>query len=394
MIPYGRQSISQEDIDAVRTVLESEYLTQGPAVKRFEEAVTAYLGSSQKTPLHAVAMNSATSALHIACIALGVEATDHVWTCANSFAASANCALYCGAVVDFIDIDPVTLNMDVQLLGKKLEQAQKDGTLPKIVIPVDFAGRSADLKAINSLAKQYGFAVLEDASHAIGGIYQGNKIGAHGLADITVFSFHPVKIITTAEGGMAVTQNADLAARMEILRTHGITRDSKQLLNQEQGAWYYEQISLGYNYRMTDIHAALGCSQLKRIDSFIDRRHSIYLEYETLLAPLVAKEMITLPSPDEANCRSALHLYPIQISKSCGANRRLIFDAMRAAGIGVNVHYLPIYWHPYYRQLGFEHGLCPHAENYYESALSLPMHAELTLAQQKTVVKCLEEAIC
>ena len=393
MIPYGRQSINQEDIDAVCAVLKSEYLTQGPAVNQFEEAVARYLGSTPAKPLHAIATNSATSALHIACLALGTNVGDHVWTCANSFAASANCALYCGAIVDFIDIDPLTLNMDVQALRRKLERADKAGKLPKIVIPVDFAGRGADLKAISALAKQYGFSIIEDASHAIGGTYEGSKIGAHNLADITVFSFHPVKIITTAEGGMAVTHRADLAARLEILRTHGITRDPGLLLDKEQGAWYYEQTSLGYNYRMTDIHAALGISQLHRIDTFIDCRHNIRFEYEDLLAPLVAKKMIVLPPSDDTSSRSALHLYPIQITKNCTRSRRFIFDAMRAAGIGVNVHYLPIYWHPHYRQLGFEHGLCPYAEEYYQSALSLPMHAELTTVQQRIVVNSLGHAI-
>ena len=388
MIPYGRQSISQEDIAAVQAVLQSDYLTQGPAVARFENAVADYLCST--TPVHAVAMNSATSALHVACMALGVGPGDSVWTSANSFAASANCALYCGASVDFVDINPISLNMDIQFLQQKLDIAEKAGKLPKVVIPVDFAGRSAELRALRNLADKYNFAILEDASHAVGGSYESEKVGAHGLADVTVFSFHPVKIITTAEGGMALTHRSVLAARMEILRTHGITRDPAQMTDTSQGLWHYEQTMLGYNYRMTDIHAALGHSQLQRIDAFIARRHELFAAYADLLAPLLSDGLLVLPQGDSLGSRSALHLYPVQLGHHCKRDRRQVFNAMRAAGIGVNVHYIPIYWHPYYRKLGFKQGLCPNAEAYYQAALSLPMHAELTSSQQEAVVRAIE----
>ncbi len=390
-IPYGRQSINDDDIAAVTAVLQSDFLTQGPVTPRFEAAVVAYLDS--RMPLHAVAVNSATSALHIACMALDVGPGDSVWTCANSFAASSNCALYCGAQVDFIDIDPQTLNMDVQALASRLDNADRAGTLPKVVIPVDFAGRSAPLKDIRALADRYGFAIIEDASHAIGGSYAGAKVAAHGLADITVFSFHPVKIITTAEGGMALTHRPDLAQRLNMLRTHGITREPHLLHDKTQGPWFYEQHLLGYNYRMTEVHAALGLSQLERIDGFVDARHAVNARYAQLLAPFAAQGLLTLPVPDDAGTRSALHLYPVQLGPQAICTRAQVFASLRSAGIGVNVHYLPIYWHPYYQQLGFKRGLCPNAEAYYEAALSLPMHAALDEAQLQHVTDALDKAL-
>ena len=393
-IPYGRQSINQGDIDAVIDVLKSDFLTAGPRVPAFEEAVIEYLreGSQDGQALHAVAANSATSVLHIACMALGVGPGDIVWTCANSFAASSNCALYCGAEVDFIDIDPLTLNMSVEDLTERLEAARQTGRLPKVVIPVDFAGRSADIAAIRGLADNFGFSIVEDASHAIGARYLGQKVGAHRFADITVFSFHPVKIITTAEGGLAVTANRALAERMAMLRTHGIVRDPARLAAPDGGPWFYEQLELGYNYRLTELQAALGISQLERIDAFVATRHRLRDRYRKALGGLVHAGAILPPPEDAPNCASALHLYPVQITAN-GVTRRKVFEHLRAANIGVNVHYIPIYWHPYYRKLGFQRGLCPHAEAYYERAISLPMHADLTDAQLVYVVDQLGLAI-
>ncbi len=390
-IPYGRQSINDDDIAAVTAVLQSDFLTQGPATPRFEEAVVDYLQSA--TPLHAVAVNSATSALHIACMALDVGPGDRVWTCANSFAASSNCALYCGAQVDFIDIDPATLNISVAALSQKLAQARSAGTLPKVVIPVDFAGRSAPLRDIRALADQYGFSIVEDASHAIGTVYEGHKTGAHGLADITVFSFHPVKIITTAEGGMALTHNPQLARRLARLRTHGITRTPAELEQPHTGGWFYEQQELGYNYRLTEIQAALGARQLARIDSFIAARHQVRSFYQQALGGLADSGRLVLAPRDEPGSPSALHLYTVQVNPGAGRTRRDVYDALRADGLGVNVHYIPIYWHPYYQRLGFRRGLCPAAEAYYERAISIPMHPALTPAELDHVVAALHRAL-
>lgn len=388
MIPYGRQLINDDDIQAVIQTLHSDFLTQGPAVPAFETALADYCGAK-----HAVAVNSATSALHIACMALNVGPGDLVWTCAISFAASANCARYCGADVDFVDIDPDTLNICPVALAEKLKTAQTQGRLPKVVIPVDLCGRSAPMLAIKNLSTEYGFKTIEDASHAIGGSYLGQKIGGHGLADITVFSFHPVKIITTAEGGMAVTADSKLAQRLADLRTHGITRDVARLENKNEGAWYYEQQALGYNYRMTDLHAALGLSQLKRIDSFVQAREQVRAFYQTALQVFEDSGHIRLPPKDDAQCQSALHLYPIEILSTAGKTRREVFDSLRHQGIGVNVHYLPIYRHPYYRQLGFETGYCANAEAYYSRAISLPMYAHLDTEKLNTVVSALVQAL-
>jgi UDP-4-amino-4,6-dideoxy-N-acetyl-beta-L-altrosamine transaminase len=393
MIAYGRQQIGQDDIDAVLQVLTSDFLTQGPAGPAFEGAVVEFVQSDSAAALSAVAVNSATSALHIACMALEVSPGDLVWTCANSFAASANCARYCGADVDFVDIDAITLNMGIAALESKLEAAYIGGRLPKVVIPVDFAGRPAPMREIRQLADRYGFSIIEDASHAIGSVYLDKKTGAHGGADITIFSFHPVKIITTAEGGMAVTANPSLAQRMADLRTHGITRDAQRLVNADEGAWYYEQHALGYNYRLTDLQATLGRSQLTKIDRFIEARHGVRRFYEAALSDMQESGKLLLSPVDEPGCRSALHLYPIQVLPASGCTRREAFDALRDAGIGVNVHYLPIYLHPYYRSLGFAPGLCPEAERYYNRAISLPMHPGLDAGQLQKVVASVRSAL-
>lgn len=376
MIPYGRQDITEADIIAVTDVLRSDYLTQGPAVPRFEQAVADYCGAA-----YGVAVNSATSALHIACLALDLGPGDLLWTSPNTFVASANCARYCGAAVDFVDIDPRTYNLSVEALAAKLEQAQTTGTLPKIVIPVHFAGQPCDMQAIAKLAERYGFRVIEDASHAIGGRYQGEPVGNCRCSDITVFSFHPVKIITTGEGGLAVTNDPDLAERMARLRTHGITRDPARMQGDPAGPWDYQQIELGFNYRMTDMQAALGYSQLQRIDDYIARRHALAERYDHQLAELAVR----IPYRDP-NHRSALHLYPIQIEDQVGRDRRAVFEALRTAGIGVNVHYIPVHTQPDYQRLGFKHSAFPVAEEYYHRAISLPMFPTMTEGQQDTVV--------
>jgi UDP-4-amino-4,6-dideoxy-N-acetyl-beta-L-altrosamine transaminase len=368
MIPYGRQLISDEDIAAVTEVLKSEFLTQGPRVPAFESAVAEYVGAA-----YGVAVNSATSALHIACIALEVGPGDVVWTTPNSFLASANCARYCGADVDFVDIDPRDLNMSVDALEAKLKAAKKSGRLPKVVIPVDFAGRPARLEPMRALADQYGFAIVEDASHAVGSTYRDYKVGGHPWADITVFSFHPVKIITTAEGGLAMTGHAHLARRMQLARSHGMTREAPEMDHTPDGPWYYQQVLLGYNYRMTELQAALGINQLRSIEDFIARRQEVRARYDKELAGLP----LVLPPADEDG-RSALHLYPVQLPLGQEHRRAQVFAGLRHRGIGVNVHYIPIHTQPYYRALGFKPGDFPAAESYYARAISLPLHAGLT----------------
>lgn len=377
MIPYGRQDIQSEDIDAVLSVLQSDFLTQGEAVPRFEQALCELSGGQ-----FAVAMNSATSALHVACLALGVGVGDWVWTSPNSFVASANCALYCGARVDFVDIDPQTLNMSVSALAEKLKLSAGKNQLPKVVIPVHFAGQACDMAAIKKLADEYGFAIIEDASHAIGGRYaSGEKIGACCYSDITVFSFHPVKIVTTAEGGAALTNRADLAEKMRLLRSHGVTRDANLMTQAPDGAWYYQQIDLGFNYRMTDLQAALGCSQLQRLDAYIAKRHEIAVRYMDVLQDLP----LTLPSFDAG---SALHLFVVQVE-----DRKRVFDALHAAGIGVNVHYMPIYRQPFYQRFGFSPADFPHAEHYYARAISLPIFPKLSAGNQEKVILELKKAL-
>lgn len=381
MIPYGRQDITPEDIAAVEAVLRSDFLTQGPAVPGFEQALAAYCGAAR-----GVAMNSATSALHVACLALGLGPGDRLWTSPNTFVASANCGLYCGAEVDFVDTDPATYNMSVAALEARLVAAAAEGRLPKVVIPVHFAGQSCEMRAIHALGQQYGFRIIEDASHAVGATYLGEPVGNCRYSDITIFSFHPVKIITTAEGGMAMTNDPALAERMERLRSHGITRDPAAMAWDSEGPWYYQQVELGYNYRITDLQAALGHSQLVRLDDYVARRHAIAARYDAALAGLP----LTTPwqHPDS---RSALHLYPIRLHDA--ARRREVFEALRAAGIGVNVHYIPVHTQPHYHRLGFRPGDFPEAERYYAGAISLPMFPTLTPAQQDEVVAALARVL-
>jgi UDP-4-amino-4,6-dideoxy-N-acetyl-beta-L-altrosamine transaminase len=380
-IPYGRQDVRAEDVEAVAAVLKSDWLTQGPAGPAFEEAVAQYCGAA-----HAVATCNATAALHVACLALGLGPGDWLWTSPNTFVASANCALYCGAGVDFVDIDPQTYNMSVPALEAKLESAAAAGRLPKVVMPVHFAGQSCDMRAIHALAKQYGFRVLEDASHAIGGTYLGKPVGGCLYSDITVFSFHPVKIITTGEGGMALTNDAGLAARMERLRSHGVTRSEADMDRESEGPWYYQQVELGFNYRMTDIQAALGLSQLGRVGENIARRGAIARRYDESLGGL------PLVTPARSGfAASAWHLYVVQVED--GGERKRVFEALRAAGIGVNVHYIPVHTQPYYRKFGFGVGDFPEAEKYYARAITLPMYPALEDSRQDEVVAAMKGAL-
>jgi UDP-4-amino-4,6-dideoxy-N-acetyl-beta-L-altrosamine transaminase len=383
-IPYGRQDITEADIAAVDEVLRSEFLTQGPAGPAFEQAVASFCGAR-----HAVAVNSATAALHIACLALGVGPGDSVWTSPITFVASANCALYCGATVDFVDIDPRTYNLSVDCLRTKLAGSQAAGRLPKVIIAVHLAGQSCDMHAIHALSQEYGFHVIEDASHAIGGRYRGELIGGGRYSAVTVFSFHPVKIITTGEGGMALTQDAEIAGRMQRLRTHGITRDARQMNQVPAGPWYYQQVDLGFNYRMNDIQAALGLSQLKRLPGYLAKRHEIAARYEKLLANLP----VTRPW-QHPEAYTGLHRYIVRLRLGdIKSTHRQVFERMRAAGIGVNLHYIPVYRQPYFARFGFSRGYCPHAEQYYAEAISLPMYPALTEAEQTYVVESLRSAL-
>lgn len=381
MIPYARQDVTNADIAAVEAVLRSAFLTQGNAVPVFERAVAAKVGAA-----HGVAVNSATSALHLACLALNLGPGDWLWTSPNSFVASANCARYCGASVDFVDIDPRTYNLCAEALRTKLEHAEKHGRLPKIVIPVHFAGQPCDMRAIAELAERYGFRIIEDASHAIGARCESQPVGNCRHSDITVFSFHPVKIITTGEGGLATTNNPELAARMSRLRAHGITRDPGEMQRLPDGPWDYRQIELGYNYRMTDIQAALGHSQLQRLDDYVARRHLLAKRYDRLLADLPLRTPFR-----EARHHSALHLYPIQLAD--GETRRQVFQALRDAGIGVNVHYIPLHTQPDFREFAFAPGDFPVAEAYYEGAISLPLFPKMTEAEQDEVCRQLDRAL-
>ncbi|OWY27307.1 UDP-4-amino-4,6-dideoxy-N-acetyl-beta-L-altrosamine transaminase [Herbaspirillum robiniae] len=377
MIPYGRQNISQEDIDAVVEVLRSDFLTQGPVVPEFEKVVANYCGAK-----HAAAVNSATGALHIACLALEVGPGDLVWTSPITFVASANCALYCGAEVDFVDIDPDTYNMSATRLAEKLEHAKRNGRLPKVVIPVHLSGQSCDMERIHALSIEYGFRIIEDASHAIGGSYKGEKIGNCRYSDITVFSFHPVKIITTGEGGMAMTNDPALLKRMARFRSHGITRYPSEMTCPPDGPWYYQQIDLGFNYRMTDIQAALGVSQMRRLDEFVTKRHAIAQHYEELL-----KDTPIVRPWQHPDAHSALHLYIVRLpADTMKASHREVFERMRADGIGVNVHYIPLYRQPYYERMGFQATDFPEAERYYGEAITIPIYPGLTAEQQGEVV--------
>ncbi len=384
MIPYGRQDITQDDIDAVVAVLRSDYLTQGPMVPRFEEAVARRCNAA-----HGVAMNSATSALHVACLALGLGPGDLLWTTPVTFVASANCGLYCGAQVDFVDIDPRTYNLCPVALEQKLKDAEAKGRLPKIVVPVHLCGQPADMAAIHALSRRYGFRIIEDASHAIGGTYKGEPVGNCRFSDITIFSFHPVKVITTAEGGLALTNDGELAGRMALFRSHGITRDPALMTEEAHGPWYYQQLELGFNYRMTDIQAALGLSQLERLDAYVARRHELARRYDRLLAHLP----VTLPwqHPDG---HSGLHLYVVRLKLAeVTRTRRQVFESLRAQGVGVNVHYIPVHTQPYYRAMGFSEGGFPEAEAYYAQAISLPMYPTMTEDQQDQVVQALARGL-
>ena len=381
MIPYGRQNISDEDIQAVVDVLKSDFLTQGPVVPNFEQAICEYTGAA-----HAVVTNSATSALHLACRALGLGEGDILRTTPITFVASANCALYRNASVDFVDIDPDTFNLSIDALSLKLAQAEKEDKLPKILVPVHLCGLSCDMQAIGKLSKKYGFSVIEDASHAIGGKYQDEPVGNCRYSDITVFSFHPVKIITTGEGGSALTNNSDLAERMALLRSHGITRDPTQMTQEPDGPWYYQQIDLGHNYRMTDIQAALGLSQMNRLDDFVKRRHVIAAQYDELLCDLPV-----LPQRRSVECYSAMHLYLVRITtEKLNKSHGQVFSELRESGIGVNLHYIPVHTQPYYQKLGFNTGDFPQAEKYYTETISLPMFPDLSHDEQGKVVKTLE----
>lgn len=384
MIPYGRQEVTQTDIDAIVAVLRSDFLTQGPQVPLFEQTVANHVGAR-----HALAVNSATSALHIACLALGLGPGDWLWTTPNTFVASANCGLYCGAQVDFVDIDPRTYNLCPQALERKLVAAQAAGRLPKVVVAVHLCGQPCDMAAIHALGQRYGFKIIEDASHAIGGKYKGEFIGNGRYSEITVFSFHPVKIITTAEGGMALTNDAELANKMALLRSHGITRDAAQMTHAPDGPWYYQQVDLGFNYRMTELQAALGVSQMARLDDYVARRHALAARYDTLLADLP----ITRPwqHPDSY---SGLHLYVIRLQlERISKTHRQVFDSLREQGIGVNLHYIPVHTQPYYQQMGFKADDFPEAERYYAEAISLPMFQTMTEAQQDKVTEALRAAL-
>jgi UDP-4-amino-4,6-dideoxy-N-acetyl-beta-L-altrosamine transaminase len=382
MIPYGKQEIAQQDIDSVIDVLKSDFLTQGPKVPAFEASLTKHTGAN-----YAVAVNSATSALHIACMALGLGGGDRLWTTPVTFVASANCGLYCGAEVDFVDIDARTYNMCPVKLESKLKQAKTDGMLPKVVVPVHLCGQPCDMKAIHSLSLEYGFSIIEDASHAIGGEYHRAAIGNCEYSDITVFSFHPVKIVTTAEGGAALTNNQALAESMELYRSHGITRDSDKMEGESHGGWYYQQIELGYNYRMTELQAALGVSQMTRLSEFVSARHRLAKRYNELLAKLP----VVLPYQLD-NTYSGLHLYVIRLKlDEISLSHKMVFDALRENDIGVNLHYIPVHTQPYYKRLGFSLGDFPESEHYYEEAISLPIFHLMTDEQQDKVVSVLSD---
>lgn len=381
-IPYGRQNIDQQDVDAVVECLTSDYLTQGPKVPQFESLVKEYC-----TVAYAVAVNSATSALHVACLALGVGKGDHVWTSPITFVATSNVALFCGATVDFVDIDIQTYNMCMLQLEEKLKIAAQRNELPKVVIPVHMGGQSCDMAKLALLADKYGFRVIEDASHAVGASYNDLKVGGCQYSNICIFSFHPVKIITTGEGGMAVTNDQNLSRAMKLYRSHGITKDDRQIQKEDPEAWFYEQQKLGYNYRMTDIAAALGCSQMKQLDAFVNRRRELVRRYSEHLSNLP----LSLPT-ERPEIRSSYHLYIVKLEIK-KPTRREVFDALRAADIGVNVHYIPVYRQPYYQALGFDKGYCKDAEAYYSQCITLPLYPDLSIEEQDYVISTLEAVV-
>ncbi|MFC2742125.1 MAG: UDP-4-amino-4,6-dideoxy-N-acetyl-beta-L-altrosamine transaminase [Selenomonas artemidis] len=384
MIYYGRQSIDETDIAAVEAVLRSDFLTQGPAIERFEQCVADYCGAK-----YAAAVCNATAALHIACRAAGLGTGDILWTSPITFVASANCGRYCGADVDFVDIDPRTYNMSVDALEEKLRRAKAENRLPKIVVPVHLAGQSCETKRIHELAKEYGFTVLEDASHAVGADYLDTKVGGCVFSDMTVFSFHPVKIVTTGEGGMVLTNNRDLYEKLTLYRSHGITRDPEKMTHAADGAWYYQQIDLGYNYRMTDLQAALGCSQMQRLDKFVARRRELAARYDELLRemPLTTPYVMETAEP-------SWHIYVVRLDFArITKTKEQIFSEMKERGIVLNLHYIPVHLQPYYEQLGFAKGDFPHSEAYYEEALTLPLYYDLTDAQQDEIIAALREVL-
>ena len=384
IIPYGRQDVSKEDIKSVIKVLKSDFITQGSVTPEFEREVKTYCGSD-----YAFAYNSATSALHAACFSLGVKKGDLVWTSANTFVATANCALYCGAEVDFVDINPRTFNISIEALEKKLKNAKKNGSLPKVIIPVHISGQSCEMKEIHDLSKIYKFKIIEDASHAIGGEYKSKKIGQCIYSDIAIFSFHPVKIITTGEGGIAVTNSKKYAEKLNIFRSHGITKDFSKFKVKNEGPWFYEQQFLGFNYRMTDIHASLGLSQLKRIDEIVKKRHKIANFYFEKLSSLPVE--LPIQSNDTY---SSFHLFIIRLKlNKIKLSKKEIFFLLRKNNILVNIHYIPVYFHPFYKSLGFKRGYCPSAEKYYKEAFSLPIFPNLTKKDQLRVIKVLKNIL-
>jgi UDP-4-amino-4,6-dideoxy-N-acetyl-beta-L-altrosamine transaminase len=384
MIPYARQSLDQADIDAVVGILQSDWLTQGPTIERFERAMAERCEAG-----FAVAVCNATAALHIACLAAGLGPGDWLWTTPNTFLASANCGRYCGAEVDFVDIDPLTWNLDATALAVKLERAEREGRLPKVLVAVAFSGQSCDMRRIAALSRRYGFTVIEDAAHAVGASYAGRPVGCGEFAAMTVFSFHPVKIITSAEGGMVMTNSPELAERLQRLRSHGMTRDPQQMSGPSHGPWYYEQVELGFNYRITDLQAALGLSQLNKLDEFIERRRELAARYERLLAYLP----LTLPGA-QPEAESSWHLYVVRLQlDQISLTHREVFEGLRAAGIGVNLHYIPVHLQPYYRDLGFAEGDFPQAERYYAEAISLPLYPLLSDEQQDYVVEQMRQLI-
>jgi UDP-4-amino-4,6-dideoxy-N-acetyl-beta-L-altrosamine transaminase len=383
-IPYGRQSINQQDIDAVVEVLQSDWITQGPTIERFEKAVAEYCGVR-----YAVAVSSATAALHVACLALNLKEGDRLWTSPNTFVASANCGLYCGATVDFVDIDLQTYHLNPISLEDKLSTAQHQESLPNVVVPVHFAGQSCDMEKLSQLSERYGFSIIEDASHAIGSRYQNKPVGCCLFSDMAVFSFHPVKIITTGEGGMVLTNRADLYEKLVRLRSHGITRNPEKMHGESDGSWYYQQLELGFNYRITDIQAALGLSQIQRLDEFVARRQSLAQRYNEFLQDLP----LVLPW-QHPETLSSWHLYVIRLQLGkINKTHRQVFEELRRGGIGVNLHYIPVHTHPYYQSLGFRWGDYPHAETYYREAISIPIYYDLTLKEQDQVISALRKTL-